>query len=686
MTLAPPESGSQTSLLSTVLTSLNPLGLLEKQKRDSELLQWGMESYNQAKSDRLQTESQWYVNLAFYYGKQNIAKMVSKATAAGYQYTVPKAPPWRVRMVINKIRTITRHEVARLTSQKPIFTVVPATTEDEDYQAARVGEAIFRAVYSDKKVARELRRAAWWSVITGTGYLKSYWDPNKVDTNSNQVGDFCIERVNPWYVFVPDLEAEDIEDQPWVCHASTKSPQYIKNTWGLDVQPEAKSVNLMEDAFLNLIGARNQKKDSVLCLEYWMKPGSHPRFPKGGMFVIIGSNIIVQSEEYPYKHGQFPFYKIDYVQSGKYYADSTITDLIPLQREYNRTHSQIIEAKNLMAKPRLVAPRGSINPRAITTEPGQVIMYTPGFDKPSELTMQSLPTHVFQELEYLRGDMDDISAQHEISRGGTPSQVTAATAISYLQEQDDSKLSATISSVEEAFQKLGVHILNLVVQFWNTERMVRVVGLDNAFEAEHWSANDLRGNTDLRVESGSALPQSKAAKQAFVMDLLKLGIIPPERALEMLDIGGIEKIYEEYLIDKRQVQRENLKLAALAKDQQALQQAMPRPVMDPATGQPQIDPATGQPVLEPPPLLLEPNSWDNHQVHIMLHNQYRKSQQFELLPPPIKAQFEQHVMIHEYMMMTGMRQPALGIPGQPVGDGAMVEEEQPEQGPPQGEQ
>jgi hypothetical protein len=286
----------------------------------------------------------------------------------------------------------------------------------------------------------------------------------------------------------------------------------------------------------------------------------------------------------------------------------------------------------------------------------------------------------------IQQDMDDISAQHEISRGGTPSQVTAATAISYLAEQDETKLSATIASVEEAFQKLGTHILKYVIQFWNTERLVKVVGTDGAFEAAHWQANDLRGNTDLRVEAGSALPQSKAAKQAFVMDLLKLGVIPPERAFEMLDIGGMEKIYEEYLVDKRQVQRENLKLAAIAKDPALLEQIMPKPVPDPLTGMPQMDPETQMPVLQPPPLILPPNSWDNHQVHIMLHNQFRKSQGFELLPDPVKEQFEQHVVMHEYIMMSQMmRQPVSGIPGQPVGNPDTMNQGQPEQAQQEGE-
>ncbi len=133
--------------------------------------------------------------------------------------------------------------------------------------------------------------------------------------------------------------------------------------------------------------------------------------------------------------------------------------------------------------------------------------------------------------------------------------------MSYLQEQNDSKLSDTISSLEEAIEKLGRHILSHVSQYWTTERTVRIVGADGSFDAQVYKNSSIGGNLDVRVEAGSALPQSKAAKQAFVMDLIKMGVVPPEKALEMLDLGGMERVYEDYLIDVRQAQRENMKLA-----------------------------------------------------------------------------------------------------------------------------
>jgi hypothetical protein len=697
MTAGSAEQGPSNPLLDQLTKSK------EDRERNARLLAWANAEYSKCKRARQTVERQWYINLAFYFGKQNIQLITTAASSTGYQLTVPKAPAWRVRLVINKIRPIIRTELAKLTAQKPSFTVVPATTEDEDIVAARVAENIVSAAYRDKSVHKVIRQIAWWGSICGTAFAKTYWDPT-VQTPDGQVGDIIVERIDPFHLFVPDLREEEIENQPYVIHATTKDATWLKNAYGADLNPNTTAADdLLEDSFLNMVGAQQtEKKNQVLCLEFWIKKGTHPDFPEGGLLTICGDQIVVNTGKlevtmgpdgmpmakggYPYKHGEFPFAKFEHVPTGKFYGDSVVTDLVPLQREYNRTRSQIVEAKNLMAKPKLMAPRGSINPRQITSEPGQVILYTPGMDKPDVVPMPPLPSYVLQELDRLQQDMDDISGQHEISRGQNPSQVTAATALSFLQEQDESKLAYSISSIEEMVEKVGRLYLKYVTQFWDVPRMVRVTGTDGAFEAQQWKGSDLQGNVDIRVEAGSALPKSKAAKQAFLMDVFKMGAIEAPMFLELLDLGGIEKAYEDFLIDKRQSQRENFKMTATAE--------APEFVMMIKGAQ-----ASGA---EPDPMqmqqfVLPANTWDNHALHIMIHNAYRKTQKFEMLPNEAKVLFEQHVTMHQIAQQQGVmaqlpdgsQGPVIGgeqpQPGQPpAAPGGAPEQPAPQGPPPQG--
>lgn len=644
------------------------LGLNKEQKR---IVDWAKQQYERAKQARSGTERQWYLNLAFYFGKQNVVPRQNQnliTTAAGTLYT-PPAPYYRVRPVINRIRPTVRTELAKLTSQKPNAYVVPASAEDRDLFAAQAGEQIWDSIYRKHHVQKVLRRALFWTLTCGTGWIKNYWDPTKVDEDNQQLGDMCFEAETPFHIFVPDLREEELEKQPFVIHAQLKSIDWVKlNFPELHMNfPSKTGEEILEDSWLNLVGASSTNdQHKVLVLECWVKPGKVAMFPEGAVFTVIGDELAQGMFGWPYEHKQYPFVKIDHIPGGKFYSDSSIVDLIPLQREYNRTRGQIIEAKNRMAKPQLAAEKGSIDPSKITSEPGQVILYTPGFNAPQPIPLQTLPGYVLQELDRILLDWSDIAGIHEVSQGQVPPGVTAATAISYLQEQDETKLSHTVESIESGIEKVAQMTLSYVGQYWDASRTVKVTGLDGTFDAMAFRGSDLRGNTDIKIEAGSALPTSRAAKQALIMDFMKMGFIQPDEGMEVLELGGINKIYDRLQIDKKQAQRENLKMAKVSLDllDMHLQEEVTRLQEQEAEsisddGIPLDE--NGVPI--PPDLIVPVNTYDNHAVHIMIHNDFRKSQSFENQPQHVKELFEQHVNQHIAsleMMQMGQMQTMMG--------------------------
>lgn len=633
-------------------------------KQHDQIVRWTHEKFRSIRNARITTERQWYYNLAFFFGKQNVALLKPQSSYIGSGPTtrlyVPPAPYYRARPVINRIRPTIRTELAQLTNNKPTATVVPASAEDRDMYAALAAEQIWANIYDTKKVKFVIRRAMWWTLVCGNGFIKTYWDFNAggqaTDPNTGktimdpetgqpqQLGDVCTTPETPFHVLIPDFREEEIEGQPYLIHAKVKSPEWVQMNFknainGEQISPQsADASDLLEESFLNLIGTQAlHRQQSVLVLEVWIKPNSHPMYPEGAFFTIVGDKIVYGQQGWPYSHGMYPFAKFDHIPAGKFYSTSSVEDLIPLQKEYNRTRGQIIEAKNRMAKPQLIAPRGSINAASITTEPGQVILYTPGFNPPSPLPLQNLPSYVPQELERILQDWNDISGQHEVTHGQIPPGVTAATAISYLQERDETKLSPTYDSLEEGVEKTAKMALSYVHDYWDLPRTVKITGPDGSFDAAAFKGSDLRDNIDVKIEAGSALPTSKAAKQAFVMDLMKMGFIDPEKGLEVMDMGGIDKIYDKIQIDKRQAQRENLKMSKVTAEvmQMYNQQNQQMMAQDPATFEGNM-----------PPIIVPVNSWDNHRAHIEYHNDYRKGQAFENLPPETKTLFEAHVQEH----------------------------------------
>jgi len=636
-------------------------------RQSKQLLALVNEEFTKSRNNRWKAERQWYLNLAMYFGKQNIQTLDTPGGTRQFKLYTPPAPYYRSRPVVNRIRPAMRTEMAKLTAQKPNAFVVPASSDDRDMYAANAGEQIWDSMFRSKKIHRILRRSIFWTSVVGNGFIKSWWDEDKEDVTSGLMGDICYEPITPFHLFVPDLKEVEIEDQSFVIHAANRDAEQLQMMYNKQISSANADSSLLEESFANVMGVNEtgKKKNNVLVLEMWLKPNNYPVWPNGGMITVAGNEILAIHEGLPYDHRQYPFAHFRHVESGKFYGDSVIADLISLQREYNRTRGQIIESKNRMAKPQLTAEIGSIDPNKITSEPGQIILYRPGFTPPQPLPLQSIPSYVLEEQDRIKSDMDDISGQHDVSRGQVPSGVTAATAISYLQEQDDSMLSYTFDSIEEGIEKIAFQTLTYVKQYWDTKRKVKVTGEDGSFDVLAFEGSDLRDNTDIRIEAGSSLPTSRAAKQAFIMDLMKMGYIDPNKGLEVMEIGGINKIYEQVQVDVRQAQRENLKMAQATEEliqkfkEQKLQEIMQDPQAQEQlqSGQLQIDPNTGDLTVNgipmDTPLIVPVNSWDDNRIHIERHNNYRKSQAFENLDPTAKDLFEQHVNAHVSAIMVG---------------------------------
>lgn len=718
---------------------VNPLTYLRNKRMEADTIRYLDSLFERARRARWRFESQWYVNLSYYFGRQWI-NWLNGADPGIARLHEPQAPPWRVRLVINRIKPAIRREMSKVMKEKPTAFVIPSSTDDSDIAAARAGEAIFEHLWRTLDMKTELWMAQFWRCICGTGFIKDWWDPR--GEGPDGMGTVGTEVPSPFHLYFSNLEQPKIDRQEYIVHLSVKSPEEVETMFGVKVAPDAveRGGGVIESQYLRALNLEPGNVSQVCCKEIWIKP--NVRFPRGAMYVWAGGKILYCAMDpatgdpvWPLYKKEYPFTKFDGVPTGRFYGDSTIIDLLPIQKEYNRTRSQIIESKNQMSKPQLLAPNGSIDPKKITSEPGLVITYRVGFDKPTPLKLENLPPYVLQELDRCLLDMADISGQHEVSTGTVPQGVTAASALSFIQESDDTMIAPIINSLEAGVERLGRHFLCHAHLYWDGPHMVKVLGPDNTWESREFSKLDLRGNTDLNVQAGSAMPRSIAAKQALIMELLKLQVITPEQGLRYLEMAETGQMYEELQLDRRQAERENMKMSdpeivqpdfgdmfntlleqigpgapgagppagATASPEGGLLGLPPAPAptespafpggspggMGAPTG-PQMPPGipgfpglegldlggmgggmeqmppdiageTGMPgqvgmppmIAPPPQPIVQVNSWDNHEIHIEVHNNFRKRQEFESLPPHMKMEFERHVELHRA---------ALGLP------------------------
>jgi hypothetical protein len=309
---------------------------------------------------------------------------------------------------------------------------------------------------------------------------------------------------------------------------------------------------------------------------------------------------------------------------------------------------------------------GSIVPSKLTNEPGLVIQYKPGMAPPQPLPLSPLPQYYLDQQDRVLNDWIDISGEREVSRGSTPPGVTSGTAISYLQEASNQYLTPQYQSIESGIEKIAVQTIELFVQYVDIPRKIRTIGADGAFDTMLLKGADIASGTDVRVESGSSFAKSKAAQEARVMDMFAVGIIDQQAAARMLELGGVQKIMDTINVAERKAQRENIKMKMLTEDdiemarQEAMQQIMTQ-LPPEAMQNPEI-------MMElqnmPAPAIITVDDFDMHEIHVETHNKFRMSQEYEILSDEVKAQFSEHVSMHEQAIQQKQLQQFLQmIPG-----------------------
>lgn len=670
------------------------------------LTTWALNEFSRSRSQKTRKHRQWYTFMAFTFGHQWI-DLVGKSLPGSDRSPIrAKASPAYVgRRTVNRIRSFVRTEQSKFLSTLPSVTSVPATSEEEDVRAAYAGEQVIESYFSKRKLRREYSKAVWWMILTGTGILKTWWDPSVVDKTSGQPGDIMYRSVTPYHIFVPDLREREIDDQAYIIQAQVKPLEWVKQQYGEELKgqvlnpTQSSSNTLLDEAFYNLSDTQKSELDAVVILEMWVKPGTHPKLPHGGLLILAGEVLVgAYVDGMPYKHGEYPYTKFEHLSNDTFFADSPLTDLIELQKEFNDIRTTIGVAAKRMGNPQLLAQQGSIVPGRVTNEPGQIIQYRPGTPPPSPIPLQPLPEYVVNQLQQVVQDFEDLSGQHEVSKGSTPTGVTAGTALAFLKETDDNYLTPQYQNIEDGFERVAVQTLSLFQQFVDVARRVKVIGADGAFDSALLSGSDINGASDVRVEPGSSIGQSQAAKRAAIMDMFSVGILQdPNQALRLLEVGGAQKVLDTISVAEKKAQRENTKMKSLQNQegQQLLEEHISSNVQEMVMEMAQSlstepDPETGMPPepVDPMELMQNPevmaalseqvppfipvDDFDMHEIHIDVHNRYRMGQEYETLPDPVKAEFDKHVQMHEMLMQQKMMQQLMmggGMPPEEEGAG-----------------
>jgi hypothetical protein len=353
--------------------------------------------------------------------------------------------------------------------------------------------------------------------------------------------------------------------------------------------------------------------------QYWAKPCDD--YPQGAR-IVWAQGKVLDTDLKPFD--PFPYIMFTGIPvPGRLYGMGIVELLQGPQTELNKTLSQMAENRNRIGNPTGIAAKQAIGDPEVFLERISQAGGWHFFDEsgsqhpiPQYLEPPTLPDYIKELPDQIRRSMEDISGQHEVTNAQVPPGVTAAAAITLLLDQDDTRLALAIADHEEGLGIIGTKVLEHVSQYYTDSRIIKIAGEDGAWQIFDFRNTDLRGNTHIEVQANSSFPQSQAAKQAMMKDIITMmtqtGNGLHGRQLSQffrdLGLGATDHLIQEYTRNETQVNRENVLLA----------RGVPLPI----------------------------NDYDDTQAHIDGHTDHQKSATYAKYTPPAKQNFDAHVALH----------------------------------------
>lgn len=546
-------------------------------------------------------EQQWLLNLSFLAGKQY--SFFNTTAQILQQVTARKG---RIRVVDNKILPRYRKQVSRLIRNRPIMSCVPSTNDEDDIESARLGTKVIKGFWKNDKLQGKLRVLGGWIYSCGNGFLDDNWDPRKgptiIDDKTMKFvyqGDVTCNVWSPFEIVVPAYGLSDgnIHSLPWLIKARHWPLEYFTNIWGekgKEVSSEGlTNLNLGNSIITGRVTQGNSKVQGATEIRLYLQPCA--KYPKG-LFRVAANGVVLNSQDYPFDYYHLEQFK-DIEIPGVFWGMATTEPAIWLQKIHNSTLSDIVEFNRTMGRGKWMVPRGALLQQNPDDSFGQILTYTSQMGmKPEHVTIKGLPTSYQQVLAYVAQGFMELYFQHEVTQGTNKSDIRSAEMVQVLLEQDDYGNIPTHAVFEEALESVMTRVMRRIQKGYTVERMIQVSGSGEEYEVISFKGSDLRNNTDVTVKKESSLPDSRVARRGQVMEGFTQGLYgnphdpnTQRKVQKMLDDAVVEDIYGNTYRDDQ-----------IAKKENKLMMANPR-------------------------MKIPINQYDNHETHILSHDQARKA-------------------------------------------------------------
>lgn len=653
------------------------------------------------KKARSAMERQWRINLSFYKGNQWVFYNPATQNIENLPTLEGEKARFRVRITSNHILRASSSLLAMLTKSKPVIYAIPSSTDASSIRSAELAENLVEYWWDQFKLADKMHEALLWGIIAGQGYWKINWNSNTgtpmevvkdpttgeliTDPQKKQLlletaqqlgipedqivqkvytGDIDVQVRAPFQVYL-DPNASVIREARFAFEQVGMTPKEVKDMFGVDLSPDSSP---MDYEAVNRFMSTGKPDKSVVMVNYYYCP-PNAKDPKGryciwsdaatkdgGTGTTKDTKKFLYDGAWPFPFNVLPLVKFPGIRvPGQIYDASVVEQAIPLQKNFNKTLSQVVEHTTLMVKPQILAPKGSLRKR-LTNEPGAVVDYYPiAGQKPEAIPIPSIPTYVERHLDRIRADLDDLFMLPRVQQGSVPPNVEAAAAIDLLQETATDALAPIIKMLEESIADAGQFMLGLAREYYTDPRIVQITGNNGAGQLRYFRGSEIDAGVSVRAETGSGLPRTRAARQQRIMSLIQMGAIDIRKAWRYFDSADLKSLGAVFEANQTVARREyDLIVAGQPTNMVAARDAM-KLIQIPGAANPQ----TGKPFMSEDEVVdymrqesFQPTVNEDLQTHMEEHAMQMEGIEFLSLAPQAQDDLTLHFNLTQQKSMS----------------------------------
>ena len=462
---------------------------------------------------------------------------------------------------------------ADLMDNYPIPALLPR--EESDKEEAKMLTDIIPVVLERNDFEETYSNAAWYKLKHGTSCYGVFWD----STLENGMGDIAIKNIDLLRVFW-DPTVSDIQKSPNLFICAAVDTDVLKSQYpDKDITSNAQGLKEYESE--ETIDRSNQS----LVVDWYYKVNNGTRdivhYIKytGGTVLYSSEEDSTYSSRGLYDHGMYPLV-VDtlYPEADSLTGYGVISVTKDAQMYIDALDSLMMEYAKKASTPRWFKKKDvGINEdefadwkKPFITVAGDITE-----EKFKQLTLNPLPGMHYNLLTRKVDELKETIGNRDVNSGGTGSGVTSGAAIATLQEAGNKTSRDAIKTSYRAYVKIIRMVIELMRQFYTTERTFRILGVNDAGQAEEqfvtYSNEHLASQPilnadgeqmvdeadnpitrmpifDIDVKAQKTNPYSKLSQNETASNLYQMGVFNPENAqsalmmLSMMDFEGKDEI------------------------------------------------------------------------------------------------------------------------------------------------